>query len=110
MRSPLYHEQKGDLLTVDPVHKHMKKPSMKNTWKKEHERSCEHTSQKSDSLAPVQVSNHQRWLRDIALPRSAAQRMKGRQGGETTPHKVSQFSDSRINRANFRIHDVSYIY
>jgi hypothetical protein len=26
--------------------------------------------------------------------------MKGRQGGETAAHKVSQFSESRINRAN----------
>jgi hypothetical protein len=97
MRSPLYHEQEGDLLTVDPVHEQMKKPSMKNTWKEEREWSCECTSQKPDSPAPVQVSDHQRRFEDTALPRSAARRTKGRQGRETVTQKVSQFSESRMN-------------
>jgi hypothetical protein len=98
MRSSLYHEQEGDLLTVDHVHEKMKKPSMKNTRKEERERSCERTFQKPDSPAPVHVSDHQRRFRDTALPRSAARRTKGRQGGETTTQKVSQFSESRMNR------------
>jgi hypothetical protein len=54
MRSPLYHEQEEDLFTVDPVHEQIKKSSMKNTRKEE----CERTSQKPDSPAPVQVSDH----------------------------------------------------
>jgi hypothetical protein len=41
---------------------------MKNTWKEERGRSCEHTSQKPDSPAPVQVSDHQRRFGDTALP------------------------------------------
>jgi hypothetical protein len=58
MRSLLYHEQERDIITVDPVHEQIKKPSMKNTRKEERERSCEHTSHKPDSPAPVQVSDH----------------------------------------------------
>jgi hypothetical protein len=96
MRSPLYHEQEGDLLTVDPMHEQMKKPSMKNTWKEERERSCERTSQKPDS--PTPVSDHQHRFGDTTLPRSAARRTKGRQGGETAAQKVSQFLESRMNR------------
>jgi hypothetical protein len=67
---------------------------MKNTRKEERERSFERTSQKPDSLAPVQVSDHQRRFGDTALPRSAARRTKGWQGGETVAQKVSQFLES----------------
>jgi hypothetical protein len=110
MRSPLYHEQEEDLFTVDPVHEKMKKPSMKNTWKEERERSCKRTSQKPDSPAPVQVSDHQRRFRDTALPRSAAQRTNGRQGEETTAQKVSQLSDSRMNCERASVYRTSPIY
>jgi hypothetical protein len=88
----------------------MKKPSMKNTRKEEHERSCERTSQKPDSSAPVQVSDHQCRFRDTALPRSTARWMKGRQGGETAAQKVSQFSESRMNREQTSIYRTSPIY
>jgi hypothetical protein len=71
---------------------------MKNTRKEEREWSCERTSQKPDSPAPVQVSDHQRWFGDTALPRSAARWTKGQQGGEMVAQKVSQFSESRMNR------------
>jgi hypothetical protein len=94
MRSPLYHEQEGDLLIVDPVHEQMKKPSMKNTRKEEHEQSCERTSQKPDSPTPMQVSDHQHRFGDTAFLRFAARQTNGRKGGETTTQKVSQFSES----------------
>jgi hypothetical protein len=77
MTSPLYHEQEVDLFTVNLVHEKMKKPLMKNTRKEERERSCERTSQKPDSSAPVQVSDHQRQFGDTAFPRSAARRTNG---------------------------------
>jgi hypothetical protein len=97
MISLLYHEQKKDLLTMNHVHEQMKKSSMKSTRKEERERSCERTSQKSDSPTPVHASDHQRRFKDTALAQSAARQTKGRQGGETMTQKVSQFSESRMN-------------
>jgi hypothetical protein len=43
-------------------------------------------------------------------PRSAARRTKGRQGGETAAQKVSQFSDSRMNRERASVCRMSPIY
>jgi hypothetical protein len=83
---------------------------MKNTRKEERERSCERTSQKSDSPAPVQVSDHQRRFGDTALPQSAARWTKGQQGGETAAQKVSQFSESRMNRERSSVYRTSPIY
>jgi hypothetical protein len=83
---------------------------MKNTRKEEREWSCERTSQKPDSLTPVQVSDHQRRFGDTALPRSATRLTKGRQGGETTAQKVSQFSESRMNRSRTSVYRTSPIY
>jgi hypothetical protein len=83
---------------------------MKNTRKEEHEWSCDRTSQKPDSPAPVQVSDHQRRFRDTALPQSAARRMKGRQCGEMTTQKVSQFSVSRMNRESVSVYMTPPIY
>jgi hypothetical protein len=67
--------------------------------KEERERSCERTSQKPDSPALVQVSDHQRQFGDTVLPRSAARRTREWQGRETAAQKVSQFSESRMNRS-----------
>jgi hypothetical protein len=83
---------------------------MKNTRKEERERSCERTSQKPDSTAPVQVSDHQHRFGDTALPRSVERRTKGRQGGETVTQKVSQFSKSRMNHSRASVYITSPIY
>jgi hypothetical protein len=88
----------------------MKKSSMKITRKEERERSCERTSQKPNSPAPVQVSDHQRWFGDTALPRSAARRMRERQSRETATQKVSQFSESRMNRSRTPVCRTSPVY
>jgi hypothetical protein len=55
----------------------MKKPSMKNTRKEERERSCERTSQKPDSPAPVKVSDHQHQFGDKADEGTARRRNGG---------------------------------
>jgi hypothetical protein len=88
----------------------MKKSSMKNTRKEECERSCERTSQKPDSPAPVQVSDHQRRFGDTALPRSAAWRTRERQGKETAAQKASQFLESRMNRSRTPVYRTSLVY
>jgi hypothetical protein len=83
---------------------------MKNTRKEECERLCERTSQKPDSPAPVQVSDHQHRFRDTALPRSAARWTKERQGGGMVAQKVSQFSESRMNRSRTSVYRTFPIY
>jgi hypothetical protein len=39
------------------MHEQMKKPSMKNTWKEERERSCERTSQNLIHRHPSQITS-----------------------------------------------------
>jgi hypothetical protein len=83
---------------------------MKNTRKEERKRSCERTSQKPDSAAPVQVLDHQRRFGDTAIPRSAARRTREQQGRETAAQKVSQFSESRMNRSTTLVYRTSPVY
>jgi hypothetical protein len=83
---------------------------MKNTRKEERKQSCERTSQKPDSAAPVQVLDHQRRFGDTALPWSAARRTREQQGRETTAQKVSQFSESQMNRSTTPVYRTSPVY